>query len=154
MSIQIIDNDTLILTETNIEETVTVFENGKGEKGDPAKELEIIVTDSTELTVGSNNHGMQFITTININTPVYVLIDECFKLDIDNNRIDHKGTVILFTQGTDVPIVFNTVDGVTLIKPKDSLAQPYGIGSSVGLIAKDRFTWILVGDVAVMDVYE
>ena len=83
---------------------------------------------------------------------VTVVLNECIVFDEENTAVDHKGTVVLFTQGTNVPVAFTTVEGVELIVPKDTLPQVYGIGCSVGVIARDRYTWFLVGDLAMTEV--
>jgi hypothetical protein len=124
----------------------------KGDKGDSAKELQIEVTGSSSIIIGSEQHGIQYVTTNTAAEVITVVLNECIVFDEENNVIDHKGTVVLFTQGTNVPVVFTTMEGVELIVPKDTLPQVYGVGCSVGVIAKDRYTWILVGDLTMAEV--
>lgn len=124
----------------------------KGDKGDSAKELQIEVSGSSSIMIGSEQHGIQYVTTNTAAEVITVVLNECTVFDEENNVVDHKGTVVLFTQGTDVPVVFTTVEGVEVIPPKDTLPQVYGIGCSVGVIARDRYTWILVGDLAMREV--
>lgn len=122
-----------------------------GPKGDPAKELEIVVTDAQLLNISGLNHGIHYLTTNTEFGEVICLVGRSEQI-VEGEIRPNKGAVVLFTQSSEAELIIQAAEDVTVIVPKDCLPKAYGIGCSIGLIAADVDKWILVGDLAMNDI--
>lgn len=122
-----------------------------GPKGDPAKQLEIEITDEQLININGLHHGIQYITT-NTDYPEVVVFVGRAEQVVDGETRENKGAVVLFTQGSEAELIIQGAPEVNIIVPKDCLPKAYGIGCSIGLIAADVDKWILVGDLAMNDI--
>lgn len=122
-----------------------------GLKGDPAKELEIVITDEQLLNINGAHHGKQYLTTNEDYEQVVVLVGRA-EQEVDGELRPNLGAVVLFTQTSEAELVVQSTPDVTLIVPKDTLPAAYGIGCSIGLIAVAVDKWVLVGDLAMGEV--
>lgn len=116
-----------------------------GPKGDPAKELEIVVTGQQLLNISGYNHGKQYLTTNNQFEQTVILLGRA-EQEVDGEVRPNIGAVVLFTQGSEAALVVQTEPGIELIVPIDALPHAYGQGSSIGVIALSETKWVLVGD--------
>lgn len=122
-----------------------------GPKGDPAKQLEIEITDEQIININGLNHGIQYLTTHSINNEVIVIAGKAEQI-VEGEIRENKGAVVLFTQGSEANLIVQAAPEVSIIVPKDCLPKAYGIGCSIGLISKSVNEWILVGDLAMSEV--
>lgn len=122
-----------------------------GPKGDPAKQLEIEITDEQLININGLNHGIQYITTNSDYQEVVVFVGKAEQI-VEGETRENKGAVVLFTQGSEAELIIQGAPEVSVIVPKDCLPKAYGIGSSIGLISKSVNEWILVGDLAMDEI--
>lgn len=108
------------------------------------RELLIEQNASNAISVTGADHSKMFICTNAVDAEVVVTVGEA-AIDVGGTPVDVAGTSIIFKQNTTVPVTFTTISGVTVNAAGGlSTAVQY---SSVMLIAEDRYTWTLVGDI-------
>lgn len=111
------------------------------------KDLTIVKTPDAAFAVDGNSHANFYYCENDDEDPegvTAVTVGEAIAT-VEGSPAIAPGTVIMFTQVAETPLVFVEAPDVTIVA--SGLLKAFGQGSTVALVAVDQFTWVLVGDV-------
>ena len=115
------------------------------------KDLSVTKYSGATLSVSGDDHATLYYmehTDADPDAVITVTVGEAIAM-VDGSPAVAPATIILFTQATANSLVFAELPGVTVKSP--GLLKARKENSTVGLMAIDQFTWVLVGEIYLDD---